>query len=542
MVNDLLQARYQSMSNFDVLILNGTLYDGTGKAGVRADLAIRGDQIADIGDLGKATAARTIDATGLAVTPGFIDTHTHSDLMALMEPRMEPKVRQGVTTDLVAQDGFGYAPLDPKTRAYLKGYWSGIDGDPDEAGVNWTSVSEYLDQFNGRCSINIATTTPHGNVRILAMGLDNRPATPDEIKEQQRIVEECMEQGCVGISTALTYAPNSYADTRELTEICKPLARFGGFYQPHLRSYGLKLRESIEETIAIARGAKCAAQLTHFTAAFAANKGRASEYLKHVDDARAAGLDITMDSYPYCAGQTGMHAMFPGWTQEKGMEEFKRMLRQPEQKARMKADLEAGCDGMHFCPVDWSIFEIAGVQTEKNRGLVGMRMPEAAAQRGMDTFDFVCELLLEENCKVLILSFVHDESNIEQIIAHPAHMVGSDGLLLGDRPHPRAWGCFARYLSLYTREKKILKLEQTIHKMTGFPAWRLGLKRRGELRKGYFADIVVFDPDTIQDTATYEDPRSFAQGVLHVFVNGVAVVKDGQHTGATPGKGLRRGT
>jgi N-acyl-D-amino-acid deacylase len=529
------------MSQFDILIRGGTLFDGTGKAGVRADLAIRGDQIADIGDLGKATAKTTIEANGLAVTPGFIDCHTHSDLVALMQPRHEPKVMQGVTTDLVAQDGFGFAPLNDKLLDYLTGYWGAISGSPAEAGVNWTTVSGYLDRFNNRCSANIATMVPQGNVRFLVMGCENRPATPDEIGRQQRIVEECMEQGCCGVSTALTYAPNSYADTHELTEICKPMARFGGFYQPHLRSYGMKLRESIEETLAIARGAKCGAQLTHFTAAFTANKGRAPEYLKQVDDARQAGLDITMDSYPYTAGQTGLHAMFPGWTQEHGPEEFKKMLRDPKARARMRADLEAGCDGMHFCPVDWSIIQIAGVETLKNKDLLGLRIPQAAAKRGMEVFEFVFQLLLEENCRVLLLSFVHDEFNIEKIISHPAHMVGSDGLLMGDRPHPRGWGCFARYLALYTREKKILRLEETIYKMTGFPAWRLGLKRRGELRKGYFADITVFDPATIQDTATYDNPRSFAKGVSHVFVNGVQVLREGRHTGATPGRGLRRG-
>jgi N-acyl-D-amino-acid deacylase len=532
------------MSEFDVLIRHGTLFDGTGRPGIRGDLAIRGDAIAEIGQLDKADATTIVDAAGLAVAPGFIDVHTHSDLMALIEPRHEAKLRQGVTTDLVAQDGFGYAPLNEKLLGYLRDYWGGISGSVDSAGIGPnTTVTAYLDRFHNRCSANIATMVPQGNVRFLVMGVENRPATPDEVRRQQRIVEECMEQGCCGVSTALTYAPNSYADTNELTEICKPLARYGGFYQPHLRSYGTRLRESIEETMAIARGANCGAQLTHFTAAFAANKGRAPEYLRQVDDARRQGLDITMDSYPYTAGQTGMHAMFPSWTQEKGPAEFKRMLTDRKARARMKADLEAGCDGMHFCPVDWSIFQIAAVETDCNKELIGMRIPAAARARGVsDPFEFVCDLLLEENCRVLILSFVHDEANIEKIIAHPAHMVGSDGIWIGDRPHPRGWGCHARYLALYTRERKVLRLEQTIYKMTGFPAWRLGLKKRGELRKGYFADVTVFDPARIQDTATYEQPRSFPRGVHRVFVNGVEVIRNGNHTGATPGRGLRRGS
>lgn len=529
------------MNDLDVVIRHGTLFDGTGSPGVRADLAIRGDQIADVGDLARARAGLEIDATGLAVAPGFIDTHTHSDLMALIEPRHEAKAFQGITTDLVGQDGFAFAPIDARLLEYLRGYWSPVSGDVDRAGVTWRRVSEYLDRVTGRCAINIATMAPQGNIRFLAMGLDSRPASPDELRRQRRLVEECMEQGCCGVSTALTYAPNSYADTAELTEVCRPIAKYGGFYQPHLRSYGMKLRESIEETIAIARGAKCGAQLTHFTAAFAANKGRAREYLEQVDDARADGLDITIDSYCYSAGQTGLHAMFPGWTQEQGSAGFLRMLRDPRSRARMKTDLEAGCDGMHFCPVDWSIFQIAGVHTEKNRRFVGMRIPDAARSAGKEPFEFAADLLFEENASVLILSFVHDEANTELIVAHPAHMAGSDGILVGDRPHPRAWGCYARYLKVFTREKKIVSLEKMIHKMTGLPARRLGLKNRGELRKGAFADVTVFDPLRIEDTATYEKPRSLARGVLHVFVNGVAVLRDGRHTGATPGRGLRRG-
>lgn len=526
---------------FDLLIRNGRVIDGAGNPWYRADVGIVGDRIAAVGPLGNARAARTIDAEGLFVCPGFVDMHTHSDIQLLANPRHEAKVMQGVTLDVIGQDGLSFAPVNDEVMGLMRRQLAGWNGDPPNVDFAWRSVSEYLDRFDGKVAINVAYLLPHGTIRVMAMGMANRPPSGAELAEMKRLVREGMEQGAVGLSTGLTYTPGAYASDDEIVELCRELRPFGGFYCPHHRNYGRYALQGYADSIAIARRAGVPLHLAHAHLGFAVNRGKAPELLRMIDEARAEGVEVTMDTYPYLAGSTYLQAILPLWVHDGGPAATLARLRDPEARARMREAVEVtGSDGYHDVVIEWDTIQIAGVASERNAWAVGLRLDEAARRAGESPWDFCCRLLLEEELGVSIIHHIGNEENVRAIMQHPAHTAGSDGILVGAQPHPRAWGTFARYLAVYVRELGLLSWEAMVRKLTSLPCQRLGFLDRGLLRPGMMADVVCFDPLRVRDTATYEQPRRTAEGFPYVVVNGTLVVDGGRHTGATPGRALWR--
>ncbi|MFT4217390.1 MAG: D-aminoacylase [Micropruina sp.] len=530
------------------LISNVTVVDGTGDPRYQADVEIADGRIARIADPGSLTASGTsIDGTGLVLSPGFIDMHAHSDLQLLVNPDHYAKLSQGVTTELLGQDGLSYAPVDDRTLDGVRQQIAGWNSNPDDFDWDWRSVGEYLDRLDrpdadgNRIATNAAYLIPQGTLRALVVGFDDRPATPEEIARQQQVIRDSMEEGAIGMSSGLTYTPGMYADTAELEALLTTVGELGGFYDPHQRSYGKGALEAYAEMIELSRATSCPLHLAHATMNFGVNKGRAGELLALIDAARAEGVDITLDTYPYLPGATTLAAVLPSWSASGGIDATLERLQNPETLARIRQALEVdGSDGCHGVIAEWETLEISGVQNPELADIVGKTVEQIAAERGAEPFDTFVDILLRDRCGTGILQHVGHEENVRAIMVHPVHTGGSDGLLVGGKPHPRAWGTFPRYLGHYCRELGLMSLEETVNHLTGRPAARLKLVDRGLVRDGYAADLVLFDPDTIADTATFPEPRQPAAGVHYVFVNGVAAIADGAPTGARAGRALRR--
>ncbi|MFT3831939.1 MAG: D-aminoacylase [Micropruina sp.] len=536
------------------VIGNVIVVDGTGEARYTADVAIAGGLIARIAEPGALTESRTlagsgtvIDGTGLVLSPGFIDMHAHSDLQLLVNPDHYAKLSQGVTTELLGQDGLSYAPVDEPTLDGVRKQIAGWNANPDDFDWDWRTVGEYLDRLDrpdadgNRIATNAAYLIPQGTLRALVVGFEDRPATPEEIVRQQQVIRDSMAQGAIGMSSGLTYTPGMYADTAELEALLTTVGELGGFYDPHQRSYGKGALEAYAEMIELSRATGCPLHLAHATMNFGVNKGRAPELLALIDAARADGVDITLDTYPYLPGATTLAAALPSWSASGGIEATLKRLQNPETLARIRQALEVdGSDGCHGVIAEWDTLEISGVQNPELDGIVGRTVEQIAAERGADPFDTFVDILLRDHCGTGILQHVGHEENVRAIMVHPVHTGGSDGLLVGGKPHPRAWGTFPRYLGHYCRDLGLMSLEETVNHLTGRPAARLKLVDRGLVREGHAADLVLFDPDTIADTATFAEPRRPAAGVRYVFVNGVAAIADGAPTGARAGRALRR--
>lgn len=517
-----------------------TVVDGTGRPAYRADVAVRGDRIAEIGEPG-ALGGRVVEADGLVLAPGFIDMHSHSDLQVLAEPEHLAKVSQGVTLEVLGQDGLSYAPVDDATLQAVRAQIAGWNDDPPGFDWNWRSVGEYLDRLDTGIAVNAAYLVPQGTLRMLCAGFADRAATGDELDRMRRVLAEAMAEGAFGMSSGLTYTPGMYAPTAELVELCRVVAARGGFYSPHHRSYGAGALAAYAEMIDVSRRSGCPLHLAHATMNFEVNRGRAGELLSVVDGALAEGLDVTLDSYPYLPGATSLHALLPSWAAEGGVESTLERLRDPAVRARIRHDMEVeGSDGNHGVPIDWNSIEINGVRDTANSALVGRSIAESARERGAEPAQLYFDVLLDERLGTSCLMHVGHEENVQAIMRHRAHTGGSDGLLVGARPHPRAWGTFPRYLGHYVRELGVLELEECVAHLTSRAADRLGLADRGRVREGAAADLVLFDPDTIADTATFDEPRRPAEGVHHVLVNGVPTLESGRRTGALPGRALRR--
>lgn len=526
---------------FDILIRHGRVLDGTGNPWYYADVGIRGDRIAAVGSLPEATAAREIDATGHFVCPGFIDLHTHSDLMLLTQPTAEAKIMQGVTTEVIGHDGLSYAPVNEEALAFFRRVCAAINGNPD-LDYNWRSVGEFLARFDGQVSPNVAFLLPHGPVRMTAMGGADRRPTEGEVKRMLALVEEGMREGAVGFSTGLSYAPCSYADAEELIALCRRSARYGGFFAPHLRSYGKTVLESIREALDICERSGCPLHLTHYQAVFPVNEHKAPVFAALVEEARGRGLQVTTDSYPYAAGSTYILGFFPTWVQALETPQWMELLTDPQEREKLRIAVEVeGCDGSHGVPIDWSKAQISGVGEKVGAEWIGRRVADVARELGQTTFDLVCDLLRANEGRVSCVYFGGYEPAVRFLSRPPWHAVGSDGILVGDQPHPRGWGCFARFLGRYVRELGLLTWEEAVRQMTGFAAQVLGLPDRGLLKPGFAADLTLFDPATVLDTATFEEPRQYPQGIPYVIVNGQLVKDQGIHTGARPGRVLRRG-
>ena len=496
----------------DLAIRGGRLVDGTGAPARAGDLGVVGGRIVGLGVV-EADAKRTVDATGLLVCPGFIDMHTHSDVRVLAEPSHEAKVCQGVTLEVCGQDGLSYAPVDAVTLTQLQAQLRGWNG-PFEC--TWRSVGEYLDAVDG-CAVNIAYLAPHGTIRLLVMGGDDRPPSVGELREMQRLVAESLDQGAFGLSAGLTYTPGMYADDDELVALLAPVRQRGGFYCPHHRNYGVHALDAYADSIDVARRADVPLHLAHAHLGFPLNRGRAHELLELID---GSGTDITLDTYPYLAGATYLHALLPSWVHAGGKTLAR--LRDPALRERMRREVEdEGCDGFHGVPVDWALVVVDG---------------EPVGDKG---FDWVCDTLVDRELDVGCITHTGNEENVRTIMQHECHTVGSDGILVGANPHPRGYGTFPRYFARYVRELGVLGWEQTVRKMTALPARRLGLADRGTLRAGAYADVTCIDPDTIRDTATFEQPRRLPDGIPYVLVNGELVVDAGRRTAARPGRALR---
>ncbi len=514
---------------FDLLIRNGRIVDGTGNPWYRADVGIRGERIAAIGHLAGAEAGHVIDAQGQVVCPGFVDPHSHSDLYLLAHPHHEPKIRQGVTTEVLGQDGISYAPVSDEGMAYWRDYWRAVDGRP-ELDWGWRGVGEFLACFDQRVSPNVAYLVPHGTVRYEVLGLADRPPTKGELAHMEELVAQGMEEGAVGLSTGLTYLPAFYSTTEELVACCRAVARYGGVYVTHLRDYGEHIAEAIEEALTIGRETGVPVHISHFN-------GRAEECLPLMDRARAEGLDVTFENYPYLAGCTLLSHFLPRWAQAGGIPDTVARLRDPAVRERIQRKMAGTHEGQ------WQNYLICAVGTEANQCYEGLLLPEAAEVAGKGVVDFICDLIVEERLAVTVVQYhVHrTEEDLRAMTRHPAHMVCTDAIFLGSHPHPRGYGTYPRYLGHYVREEGVLTLEECIRKMTSLPAHRFGLWDRGLLSEGCFADLVIFDPDAVQDTATFESPCQYPLGIDTVIVNGQVVLDNGQHTGATPGRGLKRG-
>jgi len=518
----------------DLLIRHGRLVDGTGHPWFWGDVGVRDGRIEALGRLGSTETRETIDATGLVVCPGFIDLHTHADIALLNDPAHDMRVAQGVTTVVFSNCGLGFAPATPEALTTLRETIGLIFGPDEHVSWDWTTVGSLLARYEQRgLGVNLAYLLAHGAVRLSVMGEADRAATAAERKAMAALVQQGMEEGAWGLSTGLWYTPMCFADLDEMVDLCRPVADNNGIFAIHLRDYGGDIRESIEEALTISDRSGAPVQISHLLANGAANKGRGQEYLSWLDEARRRGIDVTCDSYPYCAGSTLLLALLPQWAQAGGRAATLARLNDAATRRKIVAEMEASW-------ADWSLAYLCGVRSEANKPLEGRRFTAIAAERGVSAEQFVVDLLREEELQVSFLIHAGHEGDVRTIMAHPAQMAGSDGLHLGGKTHPRLYGTFPRYLGEYVRKWGVLRLEEAIRKMTYAPARRLGLPDRGILREGARADLTLFDPDTIRDTATYGDPLRFPEGIPHVLVNGQWAKRDGQLTGELAGEVLRR--
>jgi N-acyl-D-amino-acid deacylase len=528
---------------YDILIRNGRVFDGTGSPGVMASVAIRGDRIAAVGDLPDATAREVIDAAGLAVTPGFINMLSWADEPLLVDGRSQSDIRQGVTLEVFGE-GWSMGPLTPRMRdEQLAG-----QGDLKFA-IDWTTLGEYLEGLERKgVSPNVASFVGATTLRIHEVGYDDREPTAEELERMKELVRQAMREGALGVGSSLIYAPAFYAKTPELIELAKAAGELGGMYISHMRSEGGRLLEAIDELIQIAREANVPAEIYHFKAAGRPNWDKTDAAIAKVEAARAEGLRISADIYTYPAGATGLNATMPPWVQEGGYDRWVARLKDPATRARVRREMTTDT-------TEWENFFVgagpdgillSGFKTERLKPLTGKRLSEVARERGTSPEDTAMDLVIEDGSRVDAVFFLMSEDNLRKKLRLPWVSFASDsgsmapeGVFLRSNPHPRAYGNFARWLGRYVRDEQLVPLEDAIRRLTSLPAANLGIKERGRLAEGFYADVVVFNPDTIQDHATFEKPHQYATGVTHVFVNGTQVLKDGEHTGATPGRVVR---
>jgi N-acyl-D-amino-acid deacylase len=526
---------------FDVLIKGGMIYDGSGGAPLHADIGLRGDRIVVIGNLASATAKTVVDAKDLAVAPGFINMLSWSNESLLADGKSQGEIRQGVTTQIMGE-GWSMGPLTDAIKKRMKSEQSDIRYD-----VTWTTLSEYLSWLERiGVSQNVASFIGAATIREHVIGLEDRPPTPAELERMQQLVAMEMRQGALGIGTALVYPPAIYAKTEELIALCQAAAPFQGKYITHMRSEGVALLEGIDEVIRISREANVPAEIYHFKALGQANWGKMNAAIAKVETARKEGLRITANMYCYTAGATGLIACIPPWVHDGGQIALRRRLQDAAQRPRIVHEIKTSTTG-------WENFYLGapdrillvGFKSDRLKPLTGKTLAQVATMRNRDPVETLCDLIVEDEHSIDTIYFLMSEENVRKIMPLPWVSFGSDeassapeGVFLKSFRHPRAYGNFARLLGKYVREEKLLPLPEAIRKLTSLPATNLGLDRRGLLKEGYFADVVVFSPQTIADKATYEKPHQYAVGVQHVFVNGVQVLKDGEHTGAKPGRAL----
>jgi len=523
-------------SELTFLLRRARVFDGTGTTPTIADVGIAGDRVALIGDADGATAHETLDCDGLALAPGFIDVHGHSDSLLLAAPHAESKVLQGITTEVGGNCGTSPGPMVDDVRAEAE-----VALGEFGLGVTWQTLGEFFDLLEqGGIGLNFACLVGHGNVRAAAIGYGPHSATRSQVKEMQRLITAAMCDGAVGVSSGLIYQPGMAANAEEIGDVCKPAAESGGYYATHMRNEGAQLLESVGEALEVGRRSGCAVQISHHKVCGEANWGLVEHSLALVDFARRTGMDVTLDQYPYTATSTSLYVLLPDWAQEGGAEAAAARLAEPATRQRVTRELGSKARK------EWERVRIARVINEESRWAEGLTVVDVAQRLGMTEAEAVIELIVRERGHVAMVRFAMCEGDVERVMKHKAVMFGTDaaaratsGPLALGKPHPRAFGAFPRVLGHYVRERKVIGLGAAIRKMTFLPAQRLGLTDRGVLRRGVYADLVLFDPDTIADRATYDDPIQPPVGIKGVWVNGRIVARDGALTAALPGRILR---
>ena len=526
---------------YDLLIAGGSVIDGTGQTAFMADVGLIGDRIVEIGAIKQNGAKKIIDATGRIVCPGFIDSHSHTDLSLLVNPQAESKVRQGVTTEVAGQDGSSYAPLtDEGLKALREGYGKKYNVD-----INWQDFPTFFGALErNKIGINFISFVGQGTIRGLVVGQENSPATPEQIETMKRLVEDAMAGGAWGLSSGLEYTPGGFALEDEIAELCKAAASYNGIYATHMRNEDDLLQEAVEEAIRTAQKGGIPLQISHFKASGKRNWEKVKPILEIIEKANADGMDITMDRYPYIAYATTLQNLFPTKYRDGGTEGFLSHLQTPKILAEMKQAALAKIDMLG----DWSAVMITSVTSTNNQQYIGKRVSEIVVESGEDPFEFVRRLLIAENGSVGMVGFGMSEEEIKSILTHPLVMIASDGGAAATygplselTPHPRCYGTFPRVLGKYCRDEKWFDLPTAVHKMTGMPAKRLKLQDRGKIDVGLAGDIVIFNPDTVADLSDFMKPHQYATGIDYVLVNGSVVIEKGEHTGVLPGKVLRSG-
>jgi N-acyl-D-amino-acid deacylase len=528
---------------YDVVLRGGTLYDGSGGMPRVGDVAISGDRIAAVGDLGKAKGKTEIDVKGLAVAPGFINMLSWATESLIVDGRGESDIRQGVTLEVFGE-GWSMGPLNERMKKDTVEQQGDIKFD-----VTWTTLGEYLEHLTTRgVSPNVASFLGATTVRIHELGYENRPPTAEELVRMRRLVSQAMEEGALGIGSSLIYAPAFYAGTDELVALCEEAGKHGGLYISHLRSEGNRLLEAVDELIEIARRAKVPAEIYHLKAAGKDNWGKLDAVIKKIEEARAQGVRITTDMYTYTAGATGLDAAMPPWVQEGGLKAWIERMKDPATREKLKKEMTTPTDAWEnlYLAAGPDKTLLVAFKNDALKPLTGKSLAEVAKLRGKSPEETAMDLVIEDDSRVGTVYFLMSEDNVRRQTALPWMSFGSDaealapeGVFLKSNPHPRAYGNFARLLGKYVREDKALTLEEAVRKLTSQPAENLGIKERGRLAQGLFADLAVFDPAKIADHATFDKPHQYATGMRHVFVNGVQVLQDGEHTGAKPGRVVR---
>jgi len=532
--------------SYDTILRHGTVYDGTGAAPITADVAIKGDTVAAIGDLSKARGKVEIDVTGLAVTPGFINMLSWSTETLIEDGKSQGEIRQGVTLEIMGE-GESMGPWSDSLKAYNKANQGDIKYD-----IQWTTLREYLDFLQRKgIATNVGSFVGATTIRENVIGFDDRPPTAPELDSMRALVKQAMEEGAFGVGSSLIYAPAFYASTDELVELCKVAAPYGGMYISHMRSEGNRLLEAVDELIQISARAGIPAEIYHIKAAGNANWPKMDEVIQKVDSARAAGHRITADMYTYPAGATGLDASMPPWVQEGGLPEWIKRLKDPAIRAKVAREMKTPTDkweSLYLAAGSPDRILLVAFKEDSLKPLTGKTLAEVAKMRGKSPEETAMDLVVQDGSRIGTVYFLMSEDNIRKEVVLPWVSFGSDaeseapeGVFLKSNPHPRAYGNFARVLAKYTRDEKLMPMAEAIRKLSGLPAANLGLKHRGNLKPGYFADIAVFDPAKIQDHATFDKPHQYATGMVHVFVNGSQVLKDGEHTGALPGRVVVRG-